>query len=80
MPETADNSQIRVNFPGELMELKVLRNIMWRHQIHFNGHKTLALGIRFEEDSPKLRGMLFMFANSLGVPKTSSKPTDSQTG
>jgi CRP-like cAMP-binding protein len=71
LPETADNSQIRVNFPGETMELKVLGNIMWRHQIHFNGHKTLALGIRFEEDSPKLRGMLFMFASSLGagVPK-----------
>jgi CRP-like cAMP-binding protein len=71
LPETADNSKIRVSFPGETMELKVLGNIMWRHKIHFNGHKSLALGIRFEEDSPKLRGMLFMFANSLGagVPK-----------
>lgn len=73
LPETADNSQIRVNFPGETMELKVLGNIMWRHQIHFNGHKTLAMGIRFEEDSPKLRGMLFMFANSLGAGKSLSK-------
>ncbi len=73
LPETADNSQIRVNFPGETMELKVLGNIMWRHQIHFNGHKTLAMGIRFEEDSPKLRGMLFMFANSLGAGKGLSK-------
>jgi hypothetical protein len=69
LPETANNSPIRVNFPGRTMELKVLGNIVWRHQIHFNGHKTLALGIRFEEDSPKLRGMLFMFANSLGVTK-----------
>jgi CRP-like cAMP-binding protein len=69
LPETADNSQIRVNFPGATMELKVLGNIIWRHEIHFNGHKTLALGIRFEEDSPKLRGMLFMFANSLGIPR-----------
>ena len=73
LPETADNSQIRVNFPGETMELKVLGNIMWRHQIHFNGHKTLAMGIRFEEDSPKLRGMLFMFASSLGAGKGLSK-------
>jgi CRP-like cAMP-binding protein len=73
VPETADNSQIRVNFPGETMELKVLGNIMWRHQVHFNGHKTLAMGIRFEEDSPKLRGMLFMFASSLGAGKGLSK-------
>ena len=70
LPETADSSKIRVSFPGETMELKVWGNIKWRHEIHFNGRKTLALGIRFQEDSPKLRGMLFMFANSLGVPKT----------
>jgi CRP-like cAMP-binding protein len=75
LPETADNSQIRVSFPGETMELKVLGNIMWRHEIHFNGNKTLALGIRFEEDSPKLRGMLFMFANSLGVNKVIPEAT-----
>ena len=67
LPETADSSKIRVNFPGETMELKVWGNIKWRHEIHFNGRKTLALGIRFQEDSPKLRGMLFMFANSLGM-------------
>ena len=72
LPETADSSKIRVSFPGETMELKVWGNIKWRHEIHFNGRKTLALGIRFQEDSPKLRGMLFMFANSLGVPKVLS--------
>jgi len=70
MPETADTHQIRVSFPGETMELKVWGNIVWRHQIHFNGSKTLALGIQFEENSPKLRGMLFMFANSLEIPQT----------
>ena len=69
LPETADSSKIRVSFPGETMELKVWGNIKWRHEIHFNGRKTLALGIRFQEDSPKLRGMLFMFANSLVMPK-----------
>ncbi|MEJ2286507.1 MAG: hypothetical protein P8X85_23265 [Desulfobacterales bacterium] len=72
LPETADSSKIRVSFPGETMELKVWGNIKWRHEIHFNGRKTLALGIRFQEDSPKLRGMLFMFANSLGGPKVLS--------
>lgn len=73
LPETADNSRVRVSFPGDTMELKVLGNIKWRHEIHFNGRKTLALGIRFEEDSPKLRGMLFMFANSLGINKAAPK-------
>jgi CRP-like cAMP-binding protein len=62
-----DNPQhkIRISFPGDTMELKVRGNIVWRHQIHFNGHKTLAVGIQFEEDTPKMRGMLFMFAKSL---------------
>jgi len=57
---------IRISFPGDTMELKVRGNIVWRHQIHFNGHKTLAVGIQFEDDTPKMRGMLFMFAKSLG--------------
>ena len=48
------------------MELKVRGNIIWNHEIQFNGKKTLAVGIQFEEDSPKMRGMLFMFAKSLG--------------
>jgi len=63
----AKDKQIRISFPGETMELKVRGHIMWNHAIRFNGSKTLALGIKFEEDTPKLRGMLFMFANSLGV-------------
>jgi hypothetical protein len=75
LPETADKGRVRVSFPGETMELKVLGNIKWHHEIHFNGRKTLALGIRFEEDSPKLRGMLFMFANSLGANKKAPRPS-----
>ena len=63
----AKDKQIRISFPGETMELKVRGHIMWNHAIRFNGSKTLALGIKFEEDTPRLRGMLFMFANSLGV-------------
>lgn len=58
-------NKIRISFPGDTMELKVSGNIVWRHQIHFNGHKTLAVGVQFEEDTPKMSGMLFMFARSL---------------
>jgi PilZ domain len=58
--------QIKISFPGDTMELKVQGNIVWSHQISFNGKKTLAVGIQFQENSPKMRGMLFMFARSLG--------------
>lgn len=72
--EDDHKNKIRISFPGDTMELKVRGNIVWRHKIHFNGHKTLAVGIQFEEDTPKMRGMLFMFAKSLerigGAPET----------
>ena len=58
--------KVHISFPGDTMELKVAGHIVWHHQIHFNGNKTLAMGIQFEDDTPKMRGMLFMFAKSLG--------------
>jgi hypothetical protein len=58
-------NQIRISFPGDTMELKVKGYIVWSHGIQFNGRKTLAVGIQFKEDSPIMRGMLFMFAKSL---------------
>jgi len=66
LSEMKGKNQIRISFPGDTMELKVQGNIVWSHQIHFNGKKTLAVGIQFRENSPKMRGMLFMFAKSLG--------------
>jgi hypothetical protein len=70
--EQEKDQKIRVSFPGETMELKVLGSVAWTHQVHVNGKKTLALGIQFEEVSPKLRGMLFMFANSLSTDNSGS--------
>lgn len=64
--------KIRISFPGSTMALKVQGKIVWRHQIHFNGHKTLALGIQFDDDTPQMRGMLFMFARSLGGIESAS--------
>ena len=66
MLKDEDKNNVRIRFPGNTMELKVAGNIVWHHQIHFNGNKTLAVGIQFEDDTPKMRGMLFMFARSLG--------------
>jgi hypothetical protein len=67
-------NQIRISFPGDTMELKVQGNIVWSHRINFNGKKTLAVGIQFQEGSPKMRGMLFMFARSLGGVDTLAAP------
>ena len=61
----ANSQKIWVGFPAEKMHIKVLGRIAWSHAVILNGKKTLVLGIQFEEMSPRLRGMLFMFANSL---------------
>ncbi len=67
--ENGTNSKkIWVDFPAENMHVKVLGRIAWSHSVILNGKKTLVLGIQFEEMSPRLRGMLFMFANSLQRP------------
>ena len=61
----SNNEKIWVGFPAEKMHIKVLGRIAWSHAVTLNGEKTLVLGVQFEEMSPRLRGMLFMFANSL---------------
>ena len=61
----ANSKKIWVGFPAEKMHIKVLGRIAWSHAVILNGQKTLVIGIQFEEMSPRLRGMLFMFANSL---------------
>ena len=61
----SNTEKIWVGFSADKMHIKVLGRIAWSHAVTLNGEKTLVLGIQFEEMSPRLRGMLFMFANSL---------------
>ena len=62
--KTIKNSEIKINFSVEGLELKVSGKIAWTQETIDRGKKTLALGIKFLDLSPKLRGMLFVFAES----------------
>jgi CRP-like cAMP-binding protein len=62
--KTIKNSTVKISFPAEGLELKVSGKIAWTHEVVFQREKTLALGIQFQDLSPKLRGMLFVFADS----------------
>ena len=64
--KTIKNAPIKMSFPSEGLELKVPGKIVWTQNVSFRGEKTLALGVRFENLSPKLRGMLFVFADNSG--------------
>ena len=61
--KTIKDSIVKISFPSEGMELKVSGKIAWTQEILFKGEKTLAVGIQFQDLSPKLRGMLFVFAD-----------------
>ncbi len=62
--ETIKNSKVKINFPAGGIELKVSGKIVWTKKIIRQKEKTLELGIQFQELSPKLRGMLFVFADN----------------
>jgi hypothetical protein len=65
--KTIKNARIKISMTVEALKLKVSGNIVWTQKIHVDGKQTLALGIKFEEMSPKFRGMLFAFADSLST-------------
>ena len=62
--KTIKDSIVKISFPSEGMELKVSGKIAWTQETIFRGEKTLAVGIKFQNLSPKLRGMLFVFADN----------------
>ena len=55
---------VKISFSCEGMELKISGKIVWTQEIIFKGERTLAVGIQFRDLSPKLKGMLFVFADS----------------
>ena len=59
-----NDAQIKMSFQNEGLELKVSGKIIWTQEVLYEGEKTLALGVHFEDLSPKLRGMLFVFAEN----------------
>ena len=61
------NAPIKMSFPSEGLEIKVPGQIVWTQRVSFRGGKTLALGVQFQNLSPKLRGMLFVFADDAGI-------------
>jgi CRP-like cAMP-binding protein len=57
--------KIWIGLPAETMHIKVLGRVAWSHPVVVDGKKTLVIGIQFQKLSPRLRGILFMFASSL---------------
>ena len=63
--ESATNAKIYVSVVTHTLLLKISGMIAWRREIVHSGAKALAIGMQFDEMSPKVRGLLFALFNSL---------------
>jgi CRP-like cAMP-binding protein len=61
------NAKIEISIPSEAMTINVLGSIVWSNQVYHEEQRTVALGIRFEEMSPQMSGLLVVFANVLNT-------------
>jgi hypothetical protein len=65
--KSTKDAKVKLSMSIEALKLKVSGNIVRTQKISINGKQTLALEIKFDEMSPKFQGMLFAFADNLGV-------------
>ena len=63
--KSIQNAKIEISLPGEALTISVTAAIAWSKEVYHQGEKTVALGIEFEDMSPKLSGLLVVFADIL---------------
>ena len=63
--KSIQNAKIEISLPGEALTVSVTAAIAWSKEVYHGGEKTVALGIEFEDMSPKLSGLLVVFADIL---------------
>jgi len=65
LEKTISNSRINVSVVTHTLLLKISGKIVWRRMVVHTGTKTLAVGMQFDEMTPKIRGLLFALFNGL---------------
>ncbi len=65
LDKSISNARINVSVLTHTLLLKISGRVIWRREVVRNGAKTLAIGMQFDEMSPKIRGLLFALFNSL---------------
>jgi CRP-like cAMP-binding protein len=63
--EYIKNADVQISLPSEDFTVNVPGKIIWNRQIEIEQEPAIALGMQYREMSPKSRGMLLGFANSL---------------
>ncbi len=65
--KSIQNAKIEMSMPSEALTIKVLGSIAWSKEVYDEQGRTVALGIRFEQMSPQMSGLLMIFANLLNT-------------
>lgn len=61
-----DLQRVRVAISSETLSMSIPGQIVRTRELVVNGSRTLALGIRFDEVSPRVRGAFLAFAEGTG--------------
>jgi hypothetical protein len=70
--KSIQNAKIEMSMPAEAVTIKVMGSIVWSKEVYDEQGRTVALGIRFEQMSPQLSGLLIVFANLLNTSSSHS--------
>lgn len=65
LSDSIKDARVQISFPGEDFTVSVPGDAIWSRLIDIEQERAMALGIKFQEMSPKSKGMLLGFANSL---------------
>ncbi len=65
LSKAVQNAPTQISLTNEAMTLTISGTIHWCKEIILGPNKNIALGIKFKEMSPKLRGMMFAFVDSI---------------
>ena len=65
LDKTLKDAKINVSVITDTLLLKISGKIVWSREVAHGGVKTVAIGMQFDEMSPKIRGLLFALVNSL---------------
>ena len=59
-------AKLRISLPDESVGLNIFGTLAWNKETELDGESTTVLGIKFNEMPPRLRGLLIVFANTIG--------------
>lgn len=72
MYQDIKNARIQISMPGDAMKISVVGKIVWRKQVSAEDQKTVALGIQYQNMTPKLSGLLVVLADILHESESSN--------